>query len=1553
MSSDPWERLQALSPSIHSSLTLRQLIPVQKSLIDAVLSNYQVYSNDCMDASTFELTVPLTETKNPQQFLMSLQYQLYGVVGLDRLIKVLLPLLQHASAGSQYSESKELQEAMLDAVFLDFIPNSTSILDDTSLLQNIPQIWACRIIARLNGICPVPKLLVHHILDGMTSPESLQPVTTWLLPILINSSYLEPISIVWKECVIRMEQIISSTTSPPTENSMLTSAVLCILLQSSSPFWNEGIVKEAETCLLWKFLSFLLHCGNEVIVKGGKFQHPDIAQSECLRRRGLYLLRTVLDCDARLATSTDSTMNQRMVWMKYLLCFETFEMEQEQHLIDQVWDTVAELCREASRTGKEYQEVIQTSPPMMSWSWIAALFSRLFLSEIPVLRKLVHFRFLNSRTGISIPASNETTEFIDPRKLALQRVPRKKHSIKSKADLIQGAPLSFVETEFVLDVIIPSFDTLAASIGTNMNYEENGRIKVQDLMPKFQEFLISYVSSLHESQLSKFIAGVLNSKTVLNLRPKFALQVLTATSQALHSETTKSPASITSKVLSNAVAALQVLFSSGSIIITYRIGLLEALARILERCHFHDAVDPNVVLRVLTLYPLDLSNVNGDPLNHPIYGALGGWISSLDSLNGKGWASTATAACAAAFVQLQILPRNQETWDCIASVDSERLMGSAIVLLACLSSPSEASSLLWPAINKGLSHIPSKELKWFNAEKATRSVILLEYGCRIQMLSGLGNGDLLVHRETQQMLPPPHQVEQLLSNVVGFLLNYIDVLISRQDCEDLDGVSSARCSITHKTSKMFALIIGQLKVFAESYPSSNAISNAVETLLYNSLTFIMYSKISDSMDIVAHTSIMYAALSCGAYLSISKLGISTSSCCAQMLELEYVGTGIPAKKLEEQTARSIFHYSRWGCLSLLLAKLLENGPNRENLPLLENLFLRARDLVEATPIDAIVPLFDSVRVSAASWSELNDDKSDSYSSHLETVIGILLAAMEDTSTSAHTTYMLNGLCSLLFRPHLLYEEYQRLEENSDYSAPIRNAFLRLMEIAGTFRSHILKAAVCHICAGWLGDGKDMPSGISAIPYMELITKLLVHKEVKIDESSVNQSELIGLLQDRALTLSIPENANASSVSRGFILAFFSRLPGPDEGLDFRVLAHLIHPIILKLLHNICYTPLKAGTCLMTGTEDYSIRIRSWQALCLLSRFATHEIADKVCDILFETFNQNLHGQIRYFMEVFTIQCSRMHPAIFGKRLVSEIQRTNLTLQQVSSLMVIAGNLIVGKYKIDFFRQFEIGDTKGNLTLHEILSGVIPWLSSTQGFSRAIAQLLVYELIPLVVKFREDGSRDVDDNWYLQNLYRFLDQNSEMKRLRNKQLRAFNGYDVDLTCTVEGLFSSKVDESDEADPEHVIDLVKKCLADVYLDAHEHEAPQWKQVEQMLVSSQNTVPPIHDPESLDNFQRKIVPLDALNLAIEESREQRLRNASGKKRQNLIICATLIDKVPNLGGLARTAEIFAADRLVIPDLNVVRMDNFKSISVGAGDWINIEECKEDVSATMNSFE
>lgn len=43
------------------------------------------------------------------------------------------------------------------------------------------------------------------------------------------------------------------------------------------------------------------------------------------------------------------------------------------------------------------------------------------------------------------------------------------------------------------------------------------------------------------------------------------------------------------------------------------------------------------------------------------------------------------------------------------------------------------------------------------------------------------------------------------------------------------------------------------------------------------------------------------------------------------------------------------------------------------------------------------------------------------------------------------------------------------------------------------------------------------------------------------------------------------------------------------------------------------------------------------------------------------------------------------------------------------------------------------------------------------------------------------------------------------------------------------------------------------------------------------------------------------------------------AGTRRHQLVVVASLIDKVPNLAGLARTAEVLGAGTLVLSDLTV----------------------------------
>ena len=281
-------------------------------------------------------------------------------------------------------------------------------------------------------------------------------------------------------------------------------------------------------------------------------------------------------------------------------------------------------------------------------------------------------------------------------------------------------------------------------------------------------------------------------------------------------------------------------------------------------------------------------------------------------------------------------------------------------------------------------------------------------------------------------------------------------------------------------------------------------------------------------------------------------------------------------------------------------------------------------------------------------------------------------------------------------------------------------------------------------------------------------------------------------------------------------------------------------------------------------------------------------------------------------------------------LIDQVSCPTLTLQNISSLMLILGWLLVS------------GFIPSNADIKRLLTSILPWLGATQGFTRGIAQLLVHELIPLI-----DISRD--ETHLLSSVFRYLANNNDMQKLRKKQMSFFKDHQV--VHSIESLLSIPVDESHEPTPLSQIEIIETALQQCYNekysigDDEDQDIPLWKQLEKLTVKDiESETNDITDDDADANFQRKIIPLDLLHLsAYEEIRSSHL-NAAGNPKQSLILCASLIDKTPNLAGLSRTAEIFAAEAIVVPDISIRKRDDFKGMSVGAGDHITMEECKEE---------
>nr|XP_033329687.1 probable methyltransferase TARBP1 isoform X1 [Megalopta genalis] len=101
-----------------------------------------------------------------------------------------------------------------------------------------------------------------------------------------------------------------------------------------------------------------------------------------------------------------------------------------------------------------------------------------------------------------------------------------------------------------------------------------------------------------------------------------------------------------------------------------------------------------------------------------------------------------------------------------------------------------------------------------------------------------------------------------------------------------------------------------------------------------------------------------------------------------------------------------------------------------------------------------------------------------------------------------------------------------------------------------------------------------------------------------------------------------------------------------------------------------------------------------------------------------------------------------------------------------------------------------------------------------------------------------------------------------------------------------------------------------------------------------------------EELSNVQKKIDPSISVNLSQNYISPSIRESISRKKillhEEGIIVVACLVDRTPNLGGLARTCEIFNVKELVIANLSQVRDKDFQNLSVSAENWINIIEVK-----------
>lgn len=123
-------------------------------------------------------------------------------------------------------------------------------------------------------------------------------------------------------------------------------------------------------------------------------------------------------------------------------------------------------------------------------------------------------------------------------------------------------------------------------------------------------------------------------------------------------------------------------------------------------------------------------------------------------------------------------------------------------------------------------------------------------------------------------------------------------------------------------------------------------------------------------------------------------------------------------------------------------------------------------------------------------------------------------------------------------------------------------------------------------------------------------------------------------------------------------------------------------------------------------------------------------------------------------------------------------------------------------------------------------------------------------------------------------------------------------------------------------------------------------EFVQAGQETLNFQKKMTPSHVCVGDENISRLVSEMEEDDQVFNLALEARLHAAETIRhsRQELIVVASLVDRIPNLAGLTRTCEVFRAACLVVADKSILQDKQFQLISVTAEKWVPVTEVPVD---------
>ena len=349
---------------------------------------------------------------------------------------------------------------------------------------------------------------------------------------------------------------------------------------------------------------------------------------------------------------------------------------------------------------------------------------------------------------------------------------------------------------------------------------------------------------------------------------------------------------------------------------------------------------------------------------------------------------------------------------------------------------------------------------------------------------------------------------------------------------------------------------------------------------------------------------------------------------------------------------------------------------------------------------------------------------------------------------------------------------------------------------------------------------------------------------------------------------------------------------------------------------------KAKERYYADSQVHRQKLRILQTICVIFKLSG-VFSSNYRDILLKETNQH---NINYLLEMFIAESS-MKDQILLKTFE---QANEFKTSGIQSLFMVLWYL----YK------------KGIYAVDELVKLLLPWTMAQHFATRLYAQITIYNIY-------RDNSQTASNEMIKNAIEFYVRQGNTEKNLEKviNDFRFTKITDFSNLLTISNIFINIPKLTDMAEDEIMtVKMFEKfskllgtgnlCIEEQSMDNDKIDEEYRNGNFKVNEMSKNSVFNVGS----DKIQKKIIPLK--NVCPSEGMLSSLPKELCLKKQDvkggLIVIASLVSRAPNLGGLARTCEIFSASQYVINSLRDVENKEFQALSMSAEKWLNLAELK-----------